>query len=185
MFKIELNIYYILILMEQKIKQRLKDYFVKYKDDIKEWISDNDIKITNDKGESYVNNFLEFIYDYPHIEISKQDFQKRTRAKNNIPNYERCCALRLNGERCTRKKKNNEFCGTHIKGIPYGSIQENQHNSDVKIDVWLEEINGIYQYIDKTGNVYSTEDITENVHNPRIICKYNKNKNGEYYIVNT
>jgi hypothetical protein len=170
--------------MEQKIKLRLKDYFIKYKDDIQKWITDNNIEIKNKNGEPCINTFLEFIYDYPHIEISKQDFQKRTRAKNNIPNYERCCALRLNGERCTRKKKNNEFCGTHIKGIPYGSIQEKQHNADVKIDVWIEEINGIYQYIDAKGNVYSTEDITENVHNPRIICKYKK-ENGNFYILNS
>lgn len=170
--------------MEQKIKLRLKDYFIKYKDDIKLWINENDIEIKNKNGEPCINNFLEFIYDYPHIEISKQDFQKRTRAKNNIPNYERCCALRLNGERCTRKKKNNEFCGTHIKGIPYGSIQEKQQNADIKIDVWIEEINGIYQYIDAKGNVYSTEDITENIHNPRIICKYKK-ENGIYYILNS
>ena len=170
--------------MEQKIKLRLKDYFIKYKDDIQKWITDNNIEIKNKNGEPCINTFLEFIYDYPHIEISKQDFQKRTRAKNNIPNYERCCALRLNGERCTRKKKNNEFCGTHIKGIPYGSIQEKQHNADVKIDVWIEEINGIYQYIDAKGNVYSTEDITENIHNPRIICKYKK-ENGNFYILNS
>ena len=170
--------------MEQKIKQRLKDYFIKYKEDIKGWINDNDIEIKNKNGEPCINTFLEFIYDYPHIEISKHDFQKRTRAKNNIPTYERCCALRLNGERCTRKKKNNEFCGTHIKGIPYGSIQEKQQNADIKIDVWIEEINGIYQYIDAKGNVYSTEDITENIHNPRIICKYKK-ENGNYYIINS
>ena len=170
--------------MEQKIKQRLKDYFIKYKEDIKGWINDNDIEIKNKNGEPCINTFLEFIYDYPHIEISKHDFQKRTRAKNNIPNYERCCALRLNGERCTRKKKNNEFCGTHIKGIPYGSIQEKQQNADIKIDVWIEEINGIYQYIDAKGNIYSTEDITENIHNPRIICKYKK-ENGNYYIINS
>jgi hypothetical protein len=170
--------------MEQKIKLRLKDYFIKYKDDIQKWITDNNIEIKNKNGEPCINTFLEFIYDYPHIEISKQDFQKRTRAKNNIPNYERCCALRLNGERCTRKKKNNEFCGTHIKGIPYGSIQEKQQNADIKIDVWIEEINGIYQYIDAKGNVYSTEDITENIHNPRIICKYKK-ENGIYYILNS
>ena len=35
--------------MEQKIKLRLKDYFIKYKDDIKLWINENDIEIKNKK----------------------------------------------------------------------------------------------------------------------------------------
>jgi hypothetical protein len=170
--------------MEQKIKQRIQEYSSKYKNDINDWIKKNNIQIKNDQGEPYINNFLEFIYDYPTFELSKQDFQKRTRAKNNIPNYERCCALRLNGERCTRKKKNENFCGTHIKGIPYGSIEDKQNTTNVKIDIWLEEINGIYQYIDENKNVYSTEDINNSIKNPRIICNYNKNEKGEYYIIN-
>ena len=35
--------------MEQKIKLRLKDYFIKYKDDIQKWITDNNIEIKNVK----------------------------------------------------------------------------------------------------------------------------------------
>jgi hypothetical protein len=170
--------------MEQKIKQRIQDYSTKYKSDINEWIKQNKVQIKNDKGEPYINSFLEFIYDYPSCELTKHDFQKRTRAKNNIPNYERCCALRLNGERCTRKKKNENFCGTHIKGIPYGSIEDKQNTANVKIDIWLEEINGIHQYIDATNNVYCTEDINEGIKNPRIVSNYNKNEKGEYYILN-
>ena len=123
------------------------------------------------------------MFDYQPMELSKQDFQKRTRAKNNIPNYERCCALRLNGERCTRKKKNEEFCGTHIKGIPYGSIEEKQATTNLKVDIWIEEIKGINQWIDSNHNVYSTEDISQSVKQPRVISKWSKNEKGEYYIV--
>ena len=82
--------------MEQKLKHRVQDYITAYKCDIKKWIESHNILVQNDKGENNTNTLLEFIYDYPAIEFSKQDFQKRTRAKNNIPNYERCCALRLN-----------------------------------------------------------------------------------------
>jgi hypothetical protein len=170
--------------MEQKLKHRVQDYITAYKCDIKKWIETNHISIKNENGDNNTNTLLEFIYDYPTIEFSKQDFQKRTRAKNNIPNYERCCALRLNGERCTRKKKNTDFCGTHIKGIPYGSIQEKQKTTNVKVNIWIEEIKGIHQWIDAENNVYSTEDITNGVNNPRIISNWNKNEKGEYYIMN-
>ena len=172
--------------MEQKLKQRVADYLVDYKQHIQEWIKKNNTEIMDNNGSNKTNAFLEYIYDFPPLEISKHDFQKRLRTKNNIPNYERCCALRLNGERCTRKKKDkSEFCGTHLKGIPYGSIEEKPATETIKVEVWLEEINGIHQYIDKNGLVYSTEDIHNSVKKPRIIAKWNKDDKNEYFIVNT
>jgi hypothetical protein len=169
--------------MEQKIKTRINEYLSQYKNDIKKWIDTNNIQVNSENGESCKSKFLDYMFDYQSIELSKQDFQKRTRAKNNIPNYERCCALRLNGERCTRKKKNDEFCGTHIKGIPYGSIEEKQATTNLKVDIWIEEIKGINQWIDSNHNVYSTEDISQSVKQPRVISKWSKNEKGEYYIV--
>jgi len=171
--------------MEQKLKQRVADYLVDYKQHIQEWLKQNNTEIVDKTGTNKTNAFLEYIYDFPPLEISKHDFQKRLRTKNNIPNYERCCALRLNGERCTRKKKDkSEFCGTHLKGIPYGSIEEKPLSETIKVEVWLEEINGIHQYIDKNGLVYSTEDIHNSVKKPRIIAKWNKDDKNEYFIVN-
>ena len=106
------------------------------------------------------------------FKLTKDDFQKRKRTKNIIPNYERCCALRLNGDRCTRKKKDKEeFCGTHLKGKPYGIIEETQAIEKNKTAIWVEDIGGIHQYIDGPGNIYSTEDILQSVKNPRIIGK--------------
>ena len=170
--------------MEQKLKLKLAEYLTEYKKNIHAWITANSSEMVNKQGSIQTNSFLEYMYDYPQMELSKNDFQKRTRTKNNIPNYERCCALRLNGERCTRKKKNKaEFCGTHLKGIPYGSIEEKTSADTIKIEIWLEEINGIYQYIDKETNVYSTEDIVHAVKNPRVIASWGKNGN-EYYIIN-
>ena len=59
-------------------------------------------------------------------ENNKEDFIKRKRIKNIVPNYERCIAKRANGEQCTRRNKNGEqFCGTHIKGTPHGIIDIN------------------------------------------------------------
>jgi hypothetical protein len=166
--------------MEQKFKQKISDYSAEFKNKIKDWLKDNDAEIRS-SGKN-TNDFLEFIFDYPSLMIDKNDFQKRTRTKNNIPNYERCCALRLNGERCTRKKRTGmEYCGTHIKGVPYGCIETKPMLETSKLDIWVEDINGINQWIDAKGSVYSTADITASVKNPRIISKWVK-INGEYAI---
>ena len=55
--------------------------------------------------------------------LSKEDFQKRKRVKNVVPQFERCGAKRANGEQCTRRKKDDScFCGTHVKGTPHGEV---------------------------------------------------------------
>ena len=54
-----------------------------------------------------------------------QDFVKRKRVKNTIPTENRCSAKRACGQQCTRRKKGEScFCGTHIKGIPHGEINQ-------------------------------------------------------------
>ena len=166
--------------MEQKFKQKIGDYSSEFKNKIKDWLTEHKAEVRAD--DKTTNDFLEFIFDYPSLIIEKNDFQKRTRTKNNIPNYERCCALRLNGERCTRKKRTgHEYCGTHIKGVPYGCIETKPVVETSKLEIWVEDINGINQWIDTKGNVYSTTDINSSVKNPRIISKWVK-INGEYAI---
>ena len=166
--------------MEQRFKEKIGTYSFEFKQNIEKWMKTHNAEISaTDKN---TNDFLEFISDYPPLVISKNDFQKRTRTKNNIPNYERCCALRLNGERCTRKKRTgNEYCGTHIKGVPYGCIDSKPVVESSKVDIWVEDINGINQWIDRSHNVYSTADIIASVKNPRVISRWIK-INGEYAI---
>jgi len=76
------------------------------------------------------------------------------------------------------------FCGTHIKGTPHGEIKEGEQVKDtsIKIEVWAQDIKGIIYFIDKTGNVYDPQHIHQNLKNPAIIAKYNKNENNEYSI---
>ena len=81
----------------------------------------------------------QFIEEYPGITIS----EKKKRLRNVIPDDERCHAHKASGERCTRKKKNGEnVCGTHLKGIPHGLINETTpvSNQNKKIDVWTQDI---------------------------------------------
>ena len=158
--------------MEKKLRLKIDDYTLDFKKNIKSFINDNEHTIVDKHGNNITNTALEFIYDFHSLDLTKDDFQKRKRTKNIIPNYERCCALRLNGERCTRKKKDKEeFCGTHLKGKPYGIVEESQVVEKTKIAIWVEEIGGIHQYVDEIGNIYATEDILQSVKQPRVIGK--------------
>jgi hypothetical protein len=158
--------------MEKKIRAKTNAYILDFKNAINTYIHDNKYIISDATGKDCTNTTLEFIYDFKGLDLSKDDFQKRKRTKNVIPNYERCCALRLNSERCTRKKKDGEeFCGTHLKGKPYGVIEETQAVEKNKVAIWVEEIAGIHQYVDEEGNIYATDDILQSVKHPRIIGK--------------
>ena len=55
-------------------------------------------------------------------------------------------------------------------------------NKQKKIEVWYEEINGIYYYIDDNNNVYKNEDIMSNKESPDIIASWVKTATGEYSI---
>ena len=163
--------------MEKRINTKTRTYLHLFKDDIKNFIMKSNHK------QDEINALLQFIYDYQPLEFTKIDFQKRKRVKNIVPYFERCCALRANNQQCTRRKKNEaKFCGTHIKGIPHGEInQVTQEPTHTKKVVWAQDIKGIIYYIDGEGNVYHPQDVMDNTVNPKIIAKYVK-KDEEYSI---
>jgi hypothetical protein len=164
--------------MERKINKRFETYLTKFKDDIRDKV--NEIGVQSEQ----TNNLLQYIYDYERLVLVKEDFMKRKRVKNSVPYCDRCSAKRANGEQCTRRKKEeDEYCGTHMKGTPHGivDIQEENKNVTQKIEVWAQDIQGIIYYIDKSMNVYQAEDILSNKTNPKIIAKYVKN--GENYSI--
>jgi hypothetical protein len=168
--------------MEKRIIKKTDAYLDKYKDSIKEWLEENEV--TLEGKDVNISDFLQFIYDYERLSITKEDFKKRKRIKNVVPYFDRCNAKRANSEQCTRRKKDKEqFCGTHNKGTPHGIIDNSQKDCDItKIEVWLQEIKGINYYIDGNNNVYKAEDILVNIANPKIIAKYQKNIEGQYSI---
>ena len=161
--------------MEKRINKSIETYVVEFKNNIRRKIDELQIE---DKKK--VNELLEYVYDYQRLAMSKDDFIKRKRIQNSIPVSNRCNARRANNEQCTRRRKNgSEYCGTHFKGTPHGTIQRD--DSDLassgviqKVDVFAEEIMGIVYYVDKSNNVYKTEDIIEGKQNPRIVAKYVK-----------
>jgi len=122
-----------------------------------------------------MNKLIEYIYDYNRITVDKEDFIKRKRVKNSIPENNRCMAKRANGEQCTRRRKIEcDFCGTHSKGTPHGLItnQPDAKDQNQTIDVFAKEIKGIVYYIDNFKNVYNTEDVLMNKINPAIVAQY-------------
>lgn len=169
--------------MKRNIIEKVSNHNIETKKKIHSWIDENIHKLENEKGCDIKQEFLQYIYDIENIELSDKDFIKRKRIANKIPNYERCCAKKSCGVRCTRKKKEGNYCGTHSKGIPYGSVDDDAVKNDNEVSVWLEEIKGIHQYIDKDNNVYSSEDITASLNNPRIIATWKRDINGNYYII--
>lgn len=169
--------------MERNLNQKISTHITELKSNISQWLETNHLTVSDEEGKNRMNDLLRNISDFPALELTKDDFKRRVRTKTIIPSYERCCALRLNGEQCTRKNKANErFCGTHLKGLPYGKIQDYPQLAQDKIEIHMEEICGIHQYIDTNGNIYSSEDILNSIPNPRVISHWKK-VNHEYVIV--
>ena len=165
--------------MEKRINKRIELFVSQLKENVKEKVTQMGLTQNED-----INKILQFIYDYERLELKKEDFMKRKRIKNTVNLFDRCCAKRANGEQCTRRKKEeNEYCGTHLKGTPHGIICTNEENkiTTQKIEVWAQDIQGIIYYIDNKYNVYQTEDIITNKLNPNIIAKYTKN--GECFSI--
>jgi hypothetical protein len=191
--------------MENKISNKLEKYQLAFKDAIKEWMKNNQTVIMcESKAEGKADTckadtckadtckvdktseFLQFIYDYSKLEINKEDLQKRTRVKNVVPFCELCTAKIAIGIQCTRRKQNADspFCGTHIKGQPYGieTTKDKTKQQTKKIEIWAQEIKGINYYIDIENNVYKPEDIISNIQNPAVIAKWALSESNNYVI---
>lgn len=162
--------------MEKRINKKIETYLSGFKDGIRTKIIE-----LHFEDKTKINELLEYVYEYDRLALSRDDFVKRKRLKNAIPLLNRCNAKRANGEQCTRRRRDDcEFCGTHYKGTPHGSVSADDNTTNVqtqKMEVIAEDIQGIVYYIDKYGNVYHTEDILKGCNNPRIIAKYMKTGN--------
>jgi hypothetical protein len=187
--------------MERRLNKKIEDYLISFKNDIAKKLQEivNGLEIHDastrdelmksiDNTKLQCNSMAGFVYNYEKLRLGKDDFMKRKRIKSVVPMYERCSAKRANGEQCTRRKKDDEaYCGTHIKGTPHSIIDEvaceTPTTKNVKVDIWAQDIKGIIYYIDKTGNVYDTEDIMKIDKYPkRIIAKYHQDETGKYSI---
>ena len=111
--------------MEKRITKKFDNHILNFKDEIKNWIENNNVSFDGDQNKC---DFLNFIYNFEKVKLSSEDFSKRKRMKNIVPGLDRCCACRANGEQCTRRRQVGiNFCGTHSKGAPHG-IMEFENN---------------------------------------------------------
>ncbi len=158
--------------MDKRLTTKLTTYIREFKDSLKNELITNSV-ITDSEQ---LNLFLNYIYEYPQIEITKTDFLKRKRIKNTIPENNRCNAKKAGGCQCTRRRKDNSlYCGTHSKGAPHGEITEDsQIDNNITIEIQAVQVNGIIYYIDNIKNVYKVEDVINNVENPSVIGDYKK-----------
>jgi hypothetical protein len=164
--------------MEKRINTITDTYIQSFKDDIC-----NKIKEIGFEESTKTNDLMGYIYDYEKIYIKLEDIQNKKRQANIITETNRCNAKLSNQEQCSRRRKNNcDFCGTHSKGVPYGTIDIDINKTIKKIDVFTQEIKGIVYYIDNFENVYKMEDILENKQNPAILAKYIRNERGDISI---
>ena len=181
--------------MERRLNNKLEAYIIAFKNDIVARLQEVSGGLTSDHSSQIVedsrakcNSIIGFVYNYEKLRLNKEDFMKRKRVKSVVPIYDRCCAKRASGEQCTRRKKGNEmYCGTHIKGTPNSVMEEPSGETpttkNVKVDIWAQDIKGIIYYIDKVGNVYDTEDIMKIDKYPkRVIAKYAQDGAGNYSI---
>lgn len=101
------------------------------------------------------------------------------RRKNNLnlPPEERCLGRKADGQQCTRRKRDNCcYCGSHLKKLPCGHINDGQiilpkekgkrgrkkktsENENLKkyIEVWVDPDLGSKFLIDKNNFVYNND----------------------------
>lgn len=162
--------------MEARIQQKFDEHLRAFKNSLRDWIVQNNVALRrNIDSRDMTNDFLQFMFDNENVQLQKEDFQRRKRVKNHVPTGERCCAKRANGEQCTRRMLDGQFCGTHSKGAPHGVIDMSEveaHQTLEKVEIWMQDIQGISYYIDKNNRVYSPEDIVANKSNPRVIGRW-------------
>jgi len=167
--------------MDRKLNKLIADYVGDFKKNIKEKALG--MQFNDDEK---IQELIEYVYNYDRLILTKEDVSKRKRVKNTIPNTNRCHAKRANCEQCTRKQKEGyTFCGTHVKGTPHGVINmTNTENQTTFVigEVIAEDINGIVYYLDKNGNIFSTEDVLKGTPNPKVIAQYTMSSDGAYII---
>lgn len=169
--------------MEKSINTKIQDSINVFKSDFRIFMEKSKQQ-QNQQYDVMCSHIIDFVKNYDIASITKEDFVKRKRLKNVVPYYDRCIAKIANNEQCTRRKKSeNVYCGTHLKGLPHGVIHKYDLNLNEykKITVTAKDINGIFYYIDENFNVYDTNDIMNGTKNPKIVAHY-EIVDGEYCI---
>ena len=93
--------------METRIREQVKSYINKMKQDI--------LECTETSVEKGAADVSVFVRDYPVLELTKDDFTRRKRVKKPLDDSERCEANCVSGVRCSRRRKEGaRHCVCHV-----------------------------------------------------------------------
>lgn len=160
------------------VNSRINEYFEKMAHDV-------EMIASSYESTPAIESILKYIRDYPLLHLEKEEIQRKKRQNTIVPSHLRCVAKCGKGERCSRRKQEDSmFCGTHLKGSPWGIVAPDNEPSLVsrKLPIWLEDFNGIQYYIDEEGRVYDHHDIIEGIANPRVVAKWVEDDEGKLRI---
>lgn len=146
--------------MENRIKKKVTSYVNQFKDDLVSEL--NTLRLNDSCDTENVQKFVAYITNYSRLNLIDEDFSKRKRIKNHVPQYDRCCAKRADGAQCTRRKKDGDnYCGTHLKGTPHGEMLHENNNNKKKVELSVVSKNGISHYVDSQGKQYPAEMVLQ------------------------
>lgn len=156
--------------MEKRVQDKVTEHINAIKSTLSQWATENM------EDERLRQQLLNLIAAQTTVELKKEDFSRRRRTTNNVPKFNRCSARLHAGTQCTRRKRDGcDFCGTHMRGQPYGIFAEGDGgggDEPEKVSVDTVSIKGISYYIDDIGNVYHPQDVIDGKVNPRVIARY-------------
>jgi len=142
--------------MENRIKKKVTSYINQFKDDIVTEM--NSLQVNTDDNTERMQKLAHYVTTYTRLNLLDDDFSKRKRVKNHVPQYDRCSAKRADGCQCTRRKKDSDnYCGTHLKGTPHGEIMQSEGDKKKKVELTIINDKGISHYVDANGKQFSAE----------------------------
>ena len=72
--------------MERRLSKKIQTHCDNLKDDILKWMEENNLELThNESGVKFMDKFEIFMANYENITFTKEDFLKRKRIKNMVP----------------------------------------------------------------------------------------------------
>lgn len=107
----------------------------------------------NKEIDSYIRELKNKVKQIHDLDEIKEFIDKYEVLKINNKCDNKCEAFTSNGKQCSRKKKGlGKLCGIH---------EVSTENKDKSNQIERINIQGIFYYIDKIGNVYSPKDMIE------------------------
>ena len=130
-----------------------------------------------------ISEVMDYVTNHDLFLSENEDIKKSRRVKKEVSMNDQCNATRIDGKRCTRRKKQDvQYCGTHLNcssHIEFNSVDIVCPIKDKTVSAI--DVQGIIYYIDADLNVYNTEDVIKEVLDPSIIGRACIN-NGVYTI---